>query len=51
MNESTSPWIKLAALAIVGGVAKSLFGTPYQTNTVTHITDAAKDMVETVKGA
>lgn len=46
--QNDNPFIKLIALAIVGGVAKSLFGPP-AINNITHVTEAAKDVVEAVR--
>jgi hypothetical protein len=47
MNDA-SPLVKLIALAIVGGVAKSLFGPPAVYN-VTNLAETAKDVAEAVK--
>ena len=47
MNEA-SPVVKLIALAIVGGVAKSLFGPPVQ---ITNYTQAAEKLVDAVKSS
>lgn len=40
--DTTSPWIKLIALGIVGGVAKALFAPNYEVRTF----EVAKDVAD-----
>jgi hypothetical protein len=47
LNE-VSPFVKLAAVVVVGSVAKALFGQPRVYN-VREVADAAKDVAASVK--
>lgn len=46
--DTTSPWIKLIALGIVGGVAKALFAPGYEVRTFKVAQDVADKAAEAV---